>query len=53
MFRRANTDRDLLISEVDSFMVIARLHADLTTAIIPIIVLMSRQLIPEEKACLE
>jgi hypothetical protein len=34
-------------------MVIARLHADLTTATIPIIVLTSRQLTLEEKVCLE
>jgi len=53
MFERANADRDLLMSEVDSFMVIERLHADLTTATVPIIVPTSKQLTPEEKACLE
>jgi signal transduction histidine kinase/DNA-binding response OmpR family regulator len=41
---------DLLMPEVDGFSVIERLRADLTTTTIPIIVLTSKHLTPEEKA---
>jgi CheY-like chemotaxis protein len=41
---------DLLMPEVDGFMVVERLRADLATATIPIIVLTSTHLTLEEKA---
>ena len=41
---------DLLMPEVDSFMVVERLRADPRTATIPIVILTSKHLTPEEKA---
>jgi DNA-binding response OmpR family regulator len=41
---------DLLMPEVDGFMVVERLRADPTTATIPIVILTSKHLTPEEKA---
>jgi signal transduction histidine kinase/DNA-binding response OmpR family regulator len=41
---------DLLMPEVDGFMVVERLRADPITATIPIVILTSKYLTPEEKA---
>jgi CheY-like chemotaxis protein len=41
---------DLLMPEVDGFMVVERLRADPMTATIPIVILTSKHLTPEEKA---
>jgi CheY-like chemotaxis protein len=41
---------DLLMPEVDGFMVVERLRADPTTATIPIVILTSKHLTPDEKA---
>jgi CheY-like chemotaxis protein len=41
---------DLLMPEVDGFMVVERLRADPKTATIPIVILTSKHLSPEEKA---
>jgi DNA-binding response OmpR family regulator len=43
---------DLLMPEVDGFMVVERLRADPMTATIPIVILTSKHLTPEEKASL-
>jgi signal transduction histidine kinase/CheY-like chemotaxis protein len=41
---------DLLMPEVDGFAVVERLRADLATATIPIVILTSKNLTPDEKA---
>jgi len=43
---------DLLMPDVDGFVVVERLRADPATAAIPIIILTSKNLTPNEKECL-
>jgi CheY-like chemotaxis protein len=43
---------DLLMPELDGFAVVERLRADPATATIPIVILTSKHLTPDEKACL-
>jgi len=43
---------DLLMPDVDGFVVVERLRADPATAAIPIIILTSKSLTPNEKECL-